>query len=163
MSGIVQGMKPGRATIETLTNHILNFETSRRADKERDKGLSFRVRLWGMAVAVGSSHATADETQAFLSARMVAHRELRRAARRLAKLALKQAEELSRAHVEHDALITRIIKLEAEMREALETMARDIRCAECGQTMTDHVFVTRCGGCGESYVGPHVRDVLRRG
>lgn len=85
-------MKPGKATIETLTDHILNFETSRRAD---------RARSWREGKEL---------TRAF-----VAHRELRRAARRLAKLSLKQAEELRASHVEHDALITRIVKLEAEI------------------------------------------------
>lgn len=108
-------MKPGHATIETLTNHVLNFETARRADKDRDRMRSLHVRLWGMAVAIGLSHESAGAMQEFFKARIVAHRELRRAARRLAKLALRQAEELRAAHVEHDALCTRIVKLEAEI------------------------------------------------
>lgn len=98
-------MKPGRATIETLTDNILNFETSRRADKHRSR-LSFAGKL-GFVLSHGS--------YADLVRMIVPHRELRRAARRLAKLALAQAEELRQAHVEHDALITRIVKLEAEI------------------------------------------------
>lgn len=93
-------MKPGKATIETLTDNILNFETSRRAD---------RARSWREDIV-----SLVDQGQELTKA-FVAHRELRRAARRLAKLALKQAEQLRKEHAESDALITRIIKLEAEI------------------------------------------------
>lgn len=113
--GIFQGMKPGNGTIETLTNHVLNFETSRGADKDRNEAILLRVRLWGLAVAAGATHEIATAAQDFLGARMVAHRELRRAARRLAKAALRQAEELRESHAECDALCTRIVKLEAEI------------------------------------------------
>lgn len=111
-------MKPGRATIETLTDNILNFETSRRADRARSFRERLLYRLKGHAVGVASVGSTlflARDAEVELDALNVVHRELRRMARRLAKLTLAQAEELRQAHAEHDALITRIVKLEAEI------------------------------------------------
>lgn len=43
---------------------------------------------------------------------------------------------------------------------AIAAMTRDFRCAECGKLMTDHVYVTRCGGCGESYTGPPISFLM---
>jgi hypothetical protein len=110
-------MKPGKATIETLTDNILNFETSRRADRARSFRIDTLSKLKGVITSVAGGALPDIATAAWvdLESLSVAHRELRRAARRLAKLALKQAEQLRKEHAESDALITRIIKLEAEI------------------------------------------------
>lgn len=99
-------MKPSRSTVETLTDHVLKFETSRRADRARSlvramAAYPARVGLLDMAEALERTG--------------IAHRELRRAARRLAKMALAQAAELRTAEAEGDALRTRIVRLEAEV------------------------------------------------
>lgn len=122
--GIFQGMKPGNGTIETLTNHVLNFETSRQADRERNRLNAIDVEPYVSKVrdpverltnALGAMSIRAEGVKRELLRRLTIHRELRRAARRLAKAALRQAEELRESHAECDALCTRIVKLEAEI------------------------------------------------
>lgn len=102
-------MKPSRSTVETLTDHVLNFETSRRADKHRSAVQDV------LAYVRGGKVLFARESYDVLTKGIVAHRELRRAARRLAKMVLRIEEERKKEHAESDALITRIIKLEAEI------------------------------------------------
>lgn len=79
-------MKPGKATMQTITDAILTFETSRRADRKRSKQ--------------GES---------------IQHRELRRQARRLAKMALAQREALRKLHDEVVQLRARGRRLENEI------------------------------------------------
>lgn len=111
-------MKPSRSTVETLTDHVLNFETSRRADRARSFREKLLYRLKGHAVGAATTGSTmflARDAEVELDALGVAHRELRRAARRLAKMVLRIEEERKKEHAECDALITRIVKLEAEI------------------------------------------------
>lgn len=111
-------MKPSRSTVETLTDHILNFETSRRADRARSFRERLLYRLKGTAVGARTGESTmvlARDAEVELDIMSVAHRELRRAARRLAKMVLRIEEERKKEHAETDALMTRIVKLEAEI------------------------------------------------
>jgi hypothetical protein len=78
-------MKPGRSTIDTLTEHVLNFETSRRADQRREWRRDLLLALRPLESTV--ARLAIEEFQ-----RMnIAHRELRRAARRLARMAFDNA------------------------------------------------------------------------
>ena len=111
-------MKPSRSTVETLTDHVLNFETSRRADRARSFRERLLYRLKGTAVGARTGESTmvlARDAEVELDIMSVAHRELRRAARRLAKMVLRIEEERKKEHAECDALMTRIVKLEAEI------------------------------------------------
>jgi len=108
--GIVEVMKPSHATVETLSAHILNFETSKASDRIRSALHDAADRI----KRVGRSLDCEEGDIAFVKL-MVRHRELRRAARSCARMALRLNEDLNASHVEHDALITRILKLEAEI------------------------------------------------
>lgn len=117
-------MKPGKSTATTLTNHVLNFETSRLAMR---RGHWLRVVVDGLLSFAGpfENMPTPESIQVptgllkkaadAIAHSMVRHREMRRAARRLAKMLLASEDERTKEHAEQDALMTRVIKLEAEI------------------------------------------------
>lgn len=111
-------MKPSHATVETLTAHILNFETSKASDRIRSALHDAADRI----KRVGRSLDSEEGDITFVKL-MVRHRELRRAARNCARMAMRLNEDLNASHVEHDALVTRILKLEAEIDRMRENRA----------------------------------------
>lgn len=141
-------MKPGRATVETLTDNILNYETSRRADRARSFREKLLYRLKGLAVGAApppSVALLARDAEVELDAMSVAHRELRRAARRLAKMTLKLAADLRHEHAECDALCTRIVKLEAEIDRTSKDEWDDKELSPEEEQAMHEAFPTRSG------------------
>lgn len=74
-------MKPGKATIQTMIAHVLSFETSKRTDSRRNF-------LLEQLQAMDGPNAVRPMVRDLL----VRHRELRRAARRLAKMVARSLE-----------------------------------------------------------------------
>lgn len=141
-------MKPSRSTVETLTDHVLNFETSRRADRARSFREKLLYRLKGLAIGAAPSPSVAllaRDAEVELDAMSVAHRELRRAARRLAKMTLKLAADLRHEHAECDALCTRIVKLEAEIDRTSKDEWDDKELSPEEEQAMHEAFPTRSG------------------
>ena len=133
-------MKPGRATVETLTNHILNFESSRRADKARTYTRKLLSRLWA-AVECANPWIQKDVVDAHneLELSALAHRELRRAARRLANLALKQKEALDFAHAEYKAVVEENDRMRANAPR-LEGVENPSKLSEAAGAFAEQIY-----------------------
>lgn len=122
-------MKPGRGTIQTLATGILEYETSKKADRNRvyrklatklefsDTALIFASNLNGILKSVAQD--------------AIVHRELRRMARRLAKMAVKQEVDLAVERRLSELLKKQIDRLSLDVRskaeriEALEAELKD--------------------------------------
>lgn len=108
-------MKPGRGTIDTLTDLILGFETSRRADKERVAARRTAEEMVGFTAPRCLDTKCVRLFGTALGQFLVTHRELRRSARRLAKLALNQQKELDDERSKVALYVDRIQRLENEI------------------------------------------------
>lgn len=100
--------KPGRGTVTTLSKAVLEFETSKKADRDRH-----RLNLERLSSDVVYCHDIhVDEL-------VIRHRELRRVARRLAREATRAASLSDLTIQSHQAmknvLINRIFRLENEI------------------------------------------------
>lgn len=94
-------MKPGRATLETMVEAIMSFEQSVRADRRRQ----VLYQLESMT----------QNLPAQPSRERIRHRELRRMARRLARLAEKEREKVLALEADQVLYLQRIQRLEREI------------------------------------------------
>src|SRR5579859_3654114 len=108
--------KPGRGTIQTLATAVLQFETSKSAMRENGDRAACVEAIRDPAIALSLARETMANA---IVDDVVRHRELRRLARRLAKVAARRVALLEESNAHHvatnEAFVRRIQKLEAEI------------------------------------------------